>query len=326
MKKKLVKCMLAVLLAIVLLVLLVFGGFALGERIMFWDFYANAQKYEKIPGLWSKFVPQGYNQLDGMSIRLACGYMSDGDASRIYVLKDDKDAVCVEMKNADGSDYVGHTGGIDALGHYVYVTADTGCDIFSLSDILDGDGIATVKGKVKTINDPAYCVINDGILYCGSFYRAGNYETPAEQRLTTPSGEQNTAIISAYRLDAMTGLPYCEYPDLVISTTGLVQGMTFIDDNTIALSTSYGLSKSHIYIHDIANLAKDENGFELGERTVPLYHLDSTTLKEDIIAPPMAEQIFYKDGKIYIMTESASMKYLFGKLTSGNYVYGYEYN
>ncbi len=326
MVKKMLKIILIILISLLLLVLLVASAFSLGERIMFWSFYANAEKYEKIPALWENFVPQGYNSIDGTDMRLVCGYMSDGGASRIYVMKDNENALCVNMKNADGSDNKSHTGGIATLGDYVYVTADKGCDVFSLSDILDGDGIATQLFSVDTINNPAYCLIKDNVLYCGSFYREGNYETPDEQRMTTPAGDNNTAIISAYALNHTSGRAYSQIPDFVISTQGLVQGMTFIDDKTVALATSYGLSKSHLYIYDLENMQRDERGFEINGRRISLYHLDSSCLKDDIVAPPMAEQIFYKDGYIYIMTESASMKYIFGKLTSASYVYGYKYN
>ncbi len=324
MKGKFLKGMLIALTALVLFVLFVLSAFSLGERIMFWSFYSNAERYDKIPGLWDKFVPQGYNKVEGKDMRLACGYMSDGSASRIYVLRDGEDALCVEMKNGDGSDSKSHTGGIAVLGDYAYVAGDTGCDVFSLADILDGDGKATRLFCVNTINDPAYCLIKDNILYCGSFYREGNYETPASHRMTTPAGDQNTAIISAYTLDTVSGRALSEVPDFVISTTALVQGMTFIDEKTVALATSYGIAKSHLYIYDIEALEADKNGFDVNGTSVPLYHLDSSRLTRDIVAPPMAEQIFFDNGYIYIITESASMKYLFGKLTSGGFVYGYK--
>ena len=62
----------------------------------------------------------------------------------------------------------------------------------------------------------------------------------------------------------------------------------------------------------------------IASRMQALIYLDSECLEEHIVAPPMAEQIIYDDGTIYIMNESASLKYLFGNLTSGRYVYGYK--
>lgn len=325
MKNKALKWILRIMIGLILTVLIVLSAFSLGERITFFSFYSNSERYEKIPALWEGYVPQGYTSLDE-STRLTCGYMKGGEASRIYVLKDGSDAECVELKNTDGSDYTGHTGGIAVCGDTVYVTGKTGCDLFSLSDVFDGDGTATQKSAFATPNDPAYCTVYDGKLWVGSFYREGNYETPAEHRFTTPSGDSNTAIIAVYSLDSDSGLPSSDVPTVVYSTTGLVQGAAFTDNGKIILSTSYGLSKSHLLVYDLEAADNAKSDFiEINGSKVTLKYLDSSCLTDDIVAPPMAEEIIYSDGKIYIMNESASMKYLFGKLTSGNYVYGYKY-
>ena len=67
-----------------------------------------------------------------------------------------------------------------------------------------------------------------------------------------------------------------------------------------------------------------EKTYRIGETEVPLYYLESSILQKTVKAPPMAEELVYQDGKILIMNESASDKYIFGKLTRGKYVYGYE--
>lgn len=323
MKNKILKWCLRILAGFVSAVLFVLFGFSFCERMTFISFYTNSEKLERIPGLWEGYIPQGYTAINGET-RLACGYMSNGEASRIYILKTDKYAQFVEMKTPDGESYTGHTGGIAVCGDNVFVTGMTGCDIFSLADITDGDGIATKKGEFDTPLDPAYCTVFDGLLYVGSFYRAGNFETPMEHRFTTPAGDSNTAIIAAYELDGETGLPSSESPLTVYSVTSLVQGMAFIGDGRIVLSTSYGFARSHLYVYDLG-MAVGNECIELNSNQVPLVYLDSACLVDDISAPPMAEEIIYKDGRIYIMNESASMKYLFGKLTSGNYIQGYKY-
>lgn len=328
MKSKLLKWTIRIIIALALIVLFVLSGFSLGERILFFSFYGSSERYEKIPGLWEGYIPQGYTSLD-FDTRLACGYMKDGEASRIYIFNDGADTEYVELKKADGTDYTGHTGGIAVCGDTVYITGTTGCDLFSLADTLDGDGTATQTGEFATPNDPAYCTVYDGKLWVGSFYRAGNYETPTEHRFTTPSGDSNTAIIAVYELDVADGLPVSDTPTVIYSTPGLVQGAAFTDDGRIILSTSYGLSKSHLYVYDLEAAGAASNDIietiEINGEDIALKFLDSSCLVDDIVAPPMAEEIIYADGKICIMNESASMKYLFGKLTSGNYVYAYKY-
>ena len=49
--------------------------------------------------------------------------------------------------------------------------------------------------------------------------------------------------------------------------------------------------------------------------------LDSACLTQTVTAPPMAEELVYENGRVTIMCESACMKYLFGKFTSGNWAY-----
>ena len=320
------KWTLIILISLLLTVLLVFTVFSLTERIMFFGFYKNAEIQSPIPDILSGYIPQGYCSVEGEDFKLGCGYMKGDGASRIYVMPDTQDdSYFVEMENSDGSDYTGHTGGIAVMGDFVYVTGKTGCDVFSLSDITDGDSKATVMFDVETINDPAYCYIKDNVLYSGSFYREGNYETPEEHRLKTPVGDENMAIIAAYALDPSSGRAYSKTPDFIISTVGLAQGMTFIGDDKLAIATSYGLAKSHLYVYDLTQAETVIDAFEINGEYLPVTYLDSSCLIEDIVAPPMAEQILYEDGKICIMNESASLKYLFGNLTSGRYVYGYIY-
>ncbi|MBE6576794.1 MAG: hypothetical protein E7653_01485 [Ruminococcaceae bacterium] len=325
MKNKIFKWVLRILIALVILVLFALAAFSLGERLTFLSFYSNAEAYQKMPGIFTGYTHQGYTLVKDKNMRLACGYMSNDEASRIYIMPEgSNDYTFVELKNADGSDYTGHTGGIDVYGKYVYITAETGCDLFLFDDVMDGDGVATLTRNIPTFNDPAYCEIKDDVLYVGTFYHAGTYETPASYHMTTPAGDKNTAIITAYDLDPATGLPKSDTPFCIYSTTSFVQGMTFTDDQRIILATSYGLSKSHLLIYDIDKIYTSGTTLEVNGVNVPVMYLDSDCLAEDIIAPPMAEEIIYEDGTIYIMNESASNKYVFGHLTSGRRVYGYK--
>ena len=77
----------------------------------------------------------------------------------------------------------------------------------------------------------------------------------------------------------------------------MVQGIT-IKDNNIIISQSYTYlvnSKIRIYKYDINNTNE--------------YKLDSNNLIKTITIPPMAEGIFYKDNKVYVLFESSAKKY-----------------
>ena len=61
--------------------------------------------------------------------------------------------------------------------------------------------------------------------------------------------------------------------------------------------------------------------FFVDGRSVPLCFLDSSQLISDVEAPPMIEGIEYHDGRVWISEESASNKYIFGKLYGAGDVY-----
>jgi hypothetical protein len=187
----------------------------------------------------------------------------------------------------------------------------------------DEDGTATACGRFDVCVSPAYVYVRGNQLYTGEFYRAVDYETPEEHRLTTPAGDENTAIEGVYTLGA-DGMPVSASPDYVMSTTAQVQGMAFDAEGRLLLSTSWGLSKSYIYVYDLTNAATGTVTLDGEELTVK--YVDSTCLKDTIVAPPMAEELVVRDGKLLIMNESASMKYIFGKLTSGNHVWAFDYS
>jgi hypothetical protein len=309
-KKHPLQIVLIVLASIVLFVLVLLLGIKGGEKLVYISFYSNSSAQFKIPGL-----SQGLEYVEDNDLFLTCGYAAkSGDASAVYVVRADGTTSHTDLVNADGTNYTGHTGGIARYGDYVYITAETGCDVFSYSDILNGKTQTQVLGSVSSINDPAYCNIYDGKFYVGAFYREQNYKTPESHHLTTPCGDENKALIAVYDIDESS--PFCisQQLDYVYSTIGLVQGMTFTEDE-IVLSTSYGFATSHLYFYDTSKIT--QNTVEIDGTLITVKYLDSDSQSAVVAAPPMSEEIVYKDGLIYIMTESASNKYIFGKFMSG---------
>lgn len=324
--KKLLSFIWKFLLAIVILVVVAVLGFKVFDLIKHSDFYSRSKVAFKTPGANDNFVQQGFDYIPHQEKFLVTGYMSDDTASRVYVL--DKEGTVLsytELKKEDGSDYCGHTGGIAHYNNYVYITGATGLDVFSYDDILAGKATTNQLGSIKTHNNPAHCYIADGYILVGSFFIEEDYETPERERITTPAGDDNTSIITAFKIDG--SFDFAVNPKLraVISTRRCVQGMCITDDGKIVLSTSYGLSTSQLFVYDIEKITR-EDGFDFDEfYDIQLYYLDSASLVEVIKAPPMAEELVYLDGKIYVMNESACNKYIFGKITTGYNVYAYDY-
>lgn len=294
-----------------------------GEKLLFAPFFMKAQAEMNIPGLWTGFVAQGFDQVDENTY-LVSGYDKDNDPSAIYVYDKGEYTLC-ELFDKDGAASLSHAGGVTHFNDFVYVATDTGedttyCDMYSLTDVLDGDGKATMIDRLAIPNRLAYCSVYDGKLYAGAFYREGTqYLTPESHHITTAAGDKNTALMMVYTLDERTGKPVNVDPDYLYSTTSNVQGFCFTDSGKIVLSTSWGLNPSKLFVYDETKAEKTTITLDgtAYETTV----LDSECLTQTVTAPPMAEELVCENGRVTVMCESACMKYIFGKLTSGNYAY-----
>lgn len=291
------------------------------------DFEDNFTEEFAIPALDEGFIPQGMGN-NGSEYFFISGYMNDGSASRIYVIKDGEAVgyVTITMPDGDGGTtyYSGHAGGVATNGSKLWVVGEGTVYVLNYSAVISA---AEENGSVKLRNSydancaADFCYYNDKYLYVGEFYRKGNYETDESHHITTPAGDENKAIIIRYNSSSTT-------PSIgrVYSITELVQGMSIFEDSTgtkIALSTSYGLSNSNILIYDFDSLTSGSATIDGTSRTV--YYIDSSCLVEDYEIPSMAEGMCTVGNKVYVLFESASVKYrLFvrEKLTS---VYSFRY-
>ncbi|MBO5480134.1 MAG: hypothetical protein J6A63_02970 [Clostridia bacterium] len=301
------------------------------DYVAFFPFYSNASAVCAMPGIHENYVPQGFDYDEEWGKFLATGYMSDKSESRVYVLDKSGNATYTKLLKANGKKYTGHTGGIAHFGEYVYITGGDTIDVFSYTDVKNGAKTTKLLGTVPTFNDPAYCYIYNGYLFAGSYF----YETDdveKQEHVTTPAGQKNTAIITVFKLDASKEFGIDPTIKAVISTKDRAQGMCFTADGELVLSTSSGLSVSQLTVYDVSDLAKTvgdpDNEFTAGEQDVfslPWYYLEDNDIQQVISAPPMSEEVVYLDGKLYVMNESACNKYIFGKFTTGLWLYAYDY-
>lgn len=321
-----------VIISILLAIAVLFFALRIGELIAFAPFFSRAKAEFNMPGISSGFIGQGLDYLKEQKAFLTCGYSANkGKPSSVYYIDEKGNSTKCELKKADGSAYTGHTGGIAHYGNYVYITGADGCDVFSLSDFTEKKSEARKIGEIKSPagHDPAFVTIHGNKLYEGSFYRSGNYETPDNERITTPSGDENKALLYVYDLGGSENFGVSEKPVAAYSTCGLVQGMTIRTDGNkdvqMILSCSWGVSPSHLYFYDLTAIPPvTRHSVTVDGQSIPLYFLDSSCLSSTVTAPPMSEEIVYKDGRIYIMTESASNKYIFGKFMSGSCLFSYK--
>ena len=290
--------------------------------VLYFDFFNHAKGEFIIPGLDTPFVPQGFDYIPGQGQFLISGYMNDGTASRVYVRESDGDVFCTTLQQTDGGPYTGHAGGICHNGDYVYIAGESGVDVFLLKDVLSGQS-ARMQGTVNTGYEMAYCGFYNGYLLAGNFYYPGTFETPANHRIVSPAGDSNTGLMTVFAMDSTAQFGINSVPVAAFSTPGQVQGFCFTDDNTIVLSTSYGMHSSTLQFYSVDT--SRTSTLEVCGNQVPVFYLDSANKYNQVKLPPMAEELVHRNGRIYILCESASNKYFYGKFIRGYQVFSYDY-
>ena len=278
------------------------------------SFFEMASKEFLIPGLDTNFAPQGITAIDGEENRfLISGYMSDGKASRFYVINEGKIEKYFTLTQSE-EDYTGHAGGIVSKGSTIWVVGDGNCYRFFLTDVnkAENEGKIEIIDSFETCNGADFVFENGGYLWVGEFYKEGKYETDQSHRLKTRSGEINPALVFGYKIDESYSMGIVSNgptPDKVLSIRGLCQGIAVSSSGNIIMSTSYGLPDSNLYIYkDVLNEERHST-FILGKHILDLWYLDQESLINQVNAPAMSEELVVKNNKVYILFESSAKKY-----------------
>lgn len=330
---KVLKIIGKILLIIIIVLGLVIGGFNLYIKISTSAFQKTAEKEFTIPGLGDGFVPQGITLDENTGYYLISGYMSNGSASRIYLVDPEtNDFSYVSLKTQKGEPDMTHGGGIAVYGRFVLVTSDeSALNIYRLSDVTNTDLTEVAPFSIFSVeNGPANLYVSGDTLYVGEFYIADAYETPESHHFETDTGEKQQAIMLMYdageviRSISRSGVEVL--PTAAYAITDQVQGICILKGGQLCLSTSWGVQISHVKIYDDpikTNLTSD-NSYKLSNgEEIPLYYLDSDNLLVDYKLPQMAEELYVQGDKVLIMCEAASNKYIFGKLTGAQKCYSF---
>lgn len=315
--KKVFKIALKVLIiavaAVLAIALLVIGGLNIAKFFIYGDYYSIKDNVCKNPGLNDGFVCQGIAAADEDGVILVSGYMKDDSPSRVYVTTKDNDSYYVQLKK-NGKDFTGHAGGIATAEGRVFIASGSKIYVISLDMLLAADNGSIMDiGEGIAVNNEASFVYCDGsYLYVGEFHDGGAYTIEGHENQTAEG--THYAICSKYSLDDMNT------PVAVYSIRNKVQGICFTPDGKIVMSTSYGLADSVYYVYDESEISKTDKTVD----GAPLYYIDGPV--REIKGPAMAEGLDYYEGKVITLTESASDKYIFGKLFGANKIVGLDFN
>lgn len=320
--KKIIKIILFVFLGIFAL-LFIFANIYFKFPVR--DYYQYSDKAFRIPYISRGFIAQGISYDESESNFYITGYMKNNSASPIFVVNKDsrKLTKTVFMANSDNSPLVCHAGGLSVYGDKIYVAGGENCCLyeFNKSDITNAKNKGSVVCKniiqLNTDSDGigvAFTCTNKKMFYAGEFYRLPNYPTYESHTVKCSDGTENHALMVGFKVNGSSFKP-----TVVYSIPGLVQGVCF-HNGKIYVSTSYAVASSHIYIYDESKLKQRGTINCLGKK-LPLYVLDSESLCNTKTIPPMSEEIVCVDDEFYIMCESASNKYIFGKFIGAQSCY-----
>ena len=295
------------------------------------DYYRASEKSFVIPGTNDGFVAQGIEYDSEHQFFIVTGYMKDGSASPVYLVKPDGHSAekTVLLAKPDGLPYSGHAGGIALYNGRIYVAdgADVGLYVYDYQSILGADdnesvsalGFLPTSAADDSYIKPSFVSVYNDKLFVGEFYRDIDYPTPEQHKITTSAGDYQQALGALYVFDENCDLGLNMAPECIYTLPDQAQGICF-DNGRIYVSTSWGISKSHILVYDESSLQRQDDIDLLGS-TLPLYSLDSAALICDKEIAPMSEEIVILGGRMYVMCESASNKYIFGKFTSAKWCY-----
>ncbi len=281
-------------------------------------FDAAAVRAERIPGLSSGISPQGLCALPeeaGSPYSFAMsGYIAD-KPSRVYLIP--KDPVAGDIKQVEryvtftenGEDIKTHFGGVTCSDSYMYIASGKKIVRIALEKVLGANNGARVEidDSFTTGFNNAYCYLFGGMLYVGEFYRPGNYETSASHHMQV-GAKTNHAVVYCYALDETREGGIADMvPAKVLSVCDEVQGIAVTEEH-VYLSCSYGLPDSRLLVYPNPLSGDADGTFDADGHDVPLYTFEDGAGKEHKL-PCMSEEICVKDGKLYILFESMSMKY-----------------
>ena len=290
------------------------------------EFNKHSEEGFIIPGLYEGFIPQGIFYEEENDIFLISGYYKDKvQPSRVIVVDGEgnfvKSVGCLTLK---GNKATGHFGGIAAFKDNVYVATTSVTHVLSLSEILsaEDDGYVHIQKELYTDTTCSYVNVCDGVLYIGEFTDITIDDVKGATNIyTSKLGEKFFSRCNAFILDenGVCGIKADRIdeegnltPDFAVTTPFKIQGMTRLNDGSFVFTaSSTAITNSRVYKYRDVTKGEPDEIIEVNGVDVPLYYCDMFDKTGSYRVPTYLEEItLYKDGTVYIITESAASAYI----------------
>lgn len=290
------------------------------------EFNKHSEEGFIIPGLYEGFIPQGIFYEEENDIFLISGYYKDKvQPSRVIVVDGEgnfvKSVGCLTLK---GNKATGHFGGIAAFKNNVYVATTSVTHVLSLSEILsaEDDGYVHIQKELYTDTTCSYVNVCDGVLYIGEFTDITIDDVKGATNIyTSKLGEKFFSRCNAFILDenGVYGIKTDRIdeegnltPDFAVTTPFKVQGMVRMPDGSFVFTaSSTAITNSRVYKYKDVTKGEPDEIIKVDDTDVPLYFCDIFDKTGSYRVPTFLEEItLYKDGSVYIITESAASAYI----------------
>lgn len=247
---------------------------------------------------------------------LFSGYMLDGTACPVYLMRDGEKLRRIELLNTDGTGLITHAGGIAVGGEYIYVAGgeDDCLYVYGREEVLsarDGESVKSVGTFSTAVSDDdgmraSFLTVDSGKLYVGEFYLP---LLPIFKLRGAHHIGSTHALLAAFETDPEKPLGLSETPCEACALPDRVQGAA-VDGSRVFLSRAFFLIPSEI----TAGTKTRAGSIRLMGEKVPLYTLEKTA---SVNLSPFGEEIELVDGRLYIATESPFMPRWFYRIWKG---------
>lgn len=279
--------------------------------------YENCIPVCEMPEIEKGFVPQGFCFIDSENL-FAVTYYGTNDENSIVAFIDAASGErikTVKLVYEDGTPCRSHAGGIADIGDSLFISSGKSVRRLRIADALAAPDYseAAFCGTLATHMQASYLCSYENILFVGQYYSFtldGAYDTPADQRIYTPSGKRHYAMCEAYDLsDTDAVLEAGEaVPIAAFSMPNRVQGIAY-DGKAFTLSISSGIfAASPLEKYELKSFESDYV-INLGGNDVPLIFICKDRLLSKTMQPPMMEGIDCRNGGIAGIFESCADKF-----------------
>ena len=295
------KCSKIIVLILVSIFFLLILAFIIDYATINIRYLINKKDYKDsltIVGNKNGYIPQGLAYSEKYNVALQTSYNSKHKVSKLYVIDFSNNTLLkeLELRDSKNQENKTHVGGIATDNTTVWITSDYLVSEFNLEEIINTDNnyINSYYEQELSIRGD-FATVGNGYLIIGDFFLKPFYNVP-----------NDTPLMYYYDLK---DIDY-KYPIYAATVPKMVQGLTITSDNKYIFTRSFTyLINSDLVIYDNP-LDNEGESIEINNRDVPLYHFSKKNYINNIKLPPMAEGLFNKDKKLYILFESSCDTYI----------------